>query len=130
MKVKLSTILLLWLALACNRQPAVEPVASPVSVHLSLGNPTNARPDSVDSPNDFLMIKPQYALNYNKIVGPCQLGGLGVDQSRLRHLRPSGRFPSRPIPARRLVPGQNVRLHRFRFRPGPPLPLGRPHFHP
>jgi endonuclease G len=69
MKIKLSTILLLWLALACNRQPAIEPGTSPESVHLSLGNPTNAQPDFLNSPNNFLMVKPQYALSYNKSLG-------------------------------------------------------------
>jgi endonuclease G len=35
------------------------------SVHLALGNPSNADTD----PNNYLMIKPQYALSYNNSKG-------------------------------------------------------------
>lgn len=38
------------------------------SVHLSLGNPSNAKPD-VASANNYLMEKPQYALSYNRAKG-------------------------------------------------------------
>lgn len=41
------------------------PVAS-ASVHLTLGNPSNA---STTDPNNYLMIKPQYALSYNSSKG-------------------------------------------------------------
>ena len=69
MKIKPSIILLLWLSLACHRQQTDQPVPTPESVHLSLGNPTDAQPDSINSSNNFLMMKPQYALSYNKSLG-------------------------------------------------------------
>jgi endonuclease G, mitochondrial len=69
MKIKPSIILLLWLSFACSRQQSVEPVATPESIHLNLGNPTNAQPDSVNFANNYLMVKSQYALSYNKSLG-------------------------------------------------------------
>lgn len=40
--------------------------SKPVSVHLTLGNPSNA---STSDPNNYLMIKKQYALSYNRDKG-------------------------------------------------------------
>ena len=42
------------------------PPSTPSSIHLSLGNPSNA---NANSPNNYLMIKPQYALSYSKDKG-------------------------------------------------------------
>lgn len=42
------------------------PKSSITSVHLALGNPSNANPTD---PNNYLMIKPQYALSYNRDKG-------------------------------------------------------------
>lgn len=62
-------ILLLALTLGCSKSPTVPPPVAPLpvplSVHLSLGNPTEARPD-VTTPDNFLMLKDQYALSYNR----------------------------------------------------------------
>ena len=64
--------LLLLLAVGCCRQPATGPAPAslpvPLSVHLSLGNPTNARTDAA-TPDNYLMVKEQYALSYNKSKG-------------------------------------------------------------
>lgn len=62
--------LLLALTLGCTKNPSVLPVnpAGPTSIHLSLGNPTNARPNEA-TPNNYLMLKDQYALSYNKSKG-------------------------------------------------------------
>lgn len=68
---KNSAYLLLALTLGCTKKPDVQPTAPPVaavSVHLSLGNPTNARIDA-DMPDNYLMLKDQYALSYNKSKG-------------------------------------------------------------
>ena len=43
-------------------------VSPQMSVHLTLGNPTNARPSDTESDN-YLLIKPQYALSYNESKG-------------------------------------------------------------
>jgi endonuclease G, mitochondrial len=53
--------------------PTVSPTTSPSpplnsSVHLKFGNPTNAT-SLVDNPDNYLLIKPQYALSYNKAKG-------------------------------------------------------------
>jgi endonuclease G, mitochondrial len=47
--------------------PAVPPVVSS-SIHLTMGNPSNAVTD-VNSPNNYLLDKPQYAVSYNKSRG-------------------------------------------------------------
>ena len=61
---------LIWLLMAlllagCTR-PLIRPVAR--SVHTSLGNPTAARPDSTEA-NNYLILKRQYALSYNRSLG-------------------------------------------------------------
>ena len=40
----------------------------PVSIHLTLGNPTGAT-DSTSNKDNFLMVKPQYALSFNNTKG-------------------------------------------------------------
>ena len=45
--------------------PAPGPTPS-TSVHLTLGNPSNAVADSVNYTTNYLMTKPQYALSYNR----------------------------------------------------------------
>lgn len=53
---------------AASRSPKLKIRQSPSpikSVHLALGNPSNADTD----PNNYLMIKPQYALSYNSSKG-------------------------------------------------------------
>src|SRR4029079_3745052 len=42
--------------------------APPLSIHLTLGNPSNATADT-SNPTNFLMLKPQYALSYNRDRG-------------------------------------------------------------
>jgi endonuclease G len=50
-----------------NPKLKLRQVPSPVaSVHLALGNPSKA---STTDPNNYLMIKPQYALSYNNSTG-------------------------------------------------------------
>jgi len=68
---KISFCLLLALSLGCSKSQTVQPTLPlpvPVSVHLSLGNPTDARPDAA-TPDNFLMLKDQFALSYNKAKG-------------------------------------------------------------
>lgn len=69
MKKKLYVLLLL-VAAACQRQPTVlpPPLPTPESVHLSLGNPTDAKADT-SRLEDYLMLKDQYALSYNRSKG-------------------------------------------------------------
>lgn len=66
---KQSTTALLLLALllaGCTRNASIRPVAE--SIHTSLGNPTAARPDTADA-NNYLILKKQYALSYNRSLG-------------------------------------------------------------
>lgn len=52
--------LLLLLSFGCTPKT----VTIPTSVHLTLGNPSNATND-ITNENNYLMLKPQYALSYN-----------------------------------------------------------------
>jgi endonuclease G len=52
-------------ALALKRSPAVDPVSS---VHLTMGNPSQATP-SEQNPTNYLMVKRTHALSYNRDRG-------------------------------------------------------------
>ena len=49
-------------------QTSTQLIAPSASVHLALGNPSGATA-SVSNPDNYLMIKPQYALSYNRSKG-------------------------------------------------------------
>lgn len=59
-------LLVVFLLEGCVRRGVVAPVTG--SVHTSLGNPTAARPDTADA-NNYLILKKQYALSYNRSLG-------------------------------------------------------------
>lgn len=48
---------------------AGDPAPYPPSVHLTMGNPSNAVADAVAQPDNYLMMKPTYALSYNRDKG-------------------------------------------------------------
>ncbi|GHB83511.1 DNA/RNA non-specific endonuclease [Persicitalea jodogahamensis] len=54
------------LLVGCARKALVSPVAE--SIHTSLGNPTAARTDTTDADN-YLILKEQFALSYNRSLG-------------------------------------------------------------
>ena len=62
------TLLLLALLLAGCARKTVTPLPVAESVHVSLGNPTSAEPDTTDADN-YLILKKQYALSYNRSLG-------------------------------------------------------------
>lgn len=67
------------------------------SVHLTLGNPTNA---STSDPNNYLMIKPQYALSYNRDQGIPYWVSWQLNQSWLGTVDRSNNFrPDSTLPA-------------------------------
>lgn len=70
MKRFLPLILLLCLAAlpATSTNKALVANQESVSIHLTLGNPSGAVADT-GSPDNFLMVKPQYALSYNNAQG-------------------------------------------------------------
>ncbi|BAZ71238.1 DNA/RNA non-specific endonuclease (plasmid) [Fischerella sp. NIES-4106] len=75
------------------------PTRSPTSVHLLLGNPSGATA-SVDNPDNYLMIKPQYALSYNNSKGTpnwvsWQLNQLWIGAAdRQNNFRPDTSLPT------------------------------------
>lgn len=75
------------------------PTRSPTSVHLLLGNPSGATA-SVDNPDNYLMIKPQYALSYNNSKGTPNWVSWQLNQSwfgtadRQNNFRPDSTLPA------------------------------------
>ena len=59
-KISIFLLLLLFVS-SCKTESTPKP-ANNLSVHLKLGNPTNANTE----PDNYLLIKPQYTLSYNK----------------------------------------------------------------
>ncbi|MEI6945554.1 DNA/RNA non-specific endonuclease [Paraflavisolibacter sp. H34] len=70
------------LVLSCRKQQSGQPPVSPVSVHLTLGNPSEAVADSTIFSN-YLMVKPQYALSYNRERGTPNWVSWRLDPSSL-----------------------------------------------
>ncbi|MHC5833623.1 MAG: DNA/RNA non-specific endonuclease, partial [Nostoc sp.] len=57
------------LFIGCNPTPKVStPVKPSTSVNLLLGNPSGANA-SVTTPDNYLIVRPQYALSYNRSKG-------------------------------------------------------------
>ncbi|WP_373515203.1 DNA/RNA non-specific endonuclease [Persicitalea sp.] len=86
------------LLVGCTKKALIRPVAE--SVHTSLGNPTEARADTADA-NNYLILKKQYALSYNRSLGHANWVSWELDADWL---------------------GETDR--RDDFRPDPDLPMG------
>ena len=83
MKVTLTRIsslaLLTTLAVSCSRVEPVAPTQTPTAAtvsqdatrdsHLTMGNPSGAVTDAINSPNNYLMSKTQFALSYSRDKG-------------------------------------------------------------
>lgn len=75
------------------------PTRSPTSVHLLLGNPSKATA-SVDNPDNYLMIKPQYVISYNNSKGTPNWVSWQLNQSwigtadRQNNFRPDTSLPT------------------------------------
>lgn len=71
---------------------------SVLSVHLLLGNPSQAT-TSIDNPDNYLMIKPQYVLSYNRSKGTANWVSWQLNQSwfgdaeRQDNFRPDNTLP-------------------------------------
>jgi DNA/RNA endonuclease G (NUC1) len=88
---------------------AGQPAPYPPSVHLTMGNPTNAVAD-VNQPNNYLMVKPTYALSYNRDLGRPNWVSWHLDNSWYGNLVRFDTF--RPDPA---VPPDWYRVAAFDF---------------
>ena len=74
-----SAALLLTLAASCSRTDQVAPSQQPTAAtanqdatrdsHLTMGNPSGAVTDAINSPNNYLMSKTQFALSYSRDKG-------------------------------------------------------------
>ncbi len=66
------------------------------SVHLTLGNPSGA---SISNPDNYLMIKPQYALSYNRSKGTANWVSWQLNSSWLGHMDRQNDFrPDETLP--------------------------------
>ncbi|HEY8183272.1 MAG TPA: Ig-like domain-containing protein [Thermoanaerobaculia bacterium] len=88
---------------------AGDPAPYPPSVHLTMGNPTNALAD-VTTPNNYLMEKPTYSLSYNRDMGRPNWVSWHLDSSWYGSLARTDRF--RPDPA---IPPSWYRVQDFDF---------------
>jgi endonuclease G, mitochondrial len=78
--------------------PKIPTTQPSTSIHLLLGNPSNAT-TSVNNPDNYLMIKPQYALSYNNSKGTPNWASWQLNQSwlgiaeRQNNFRPDDTLP-------------------------------------
>jgi endonuclease G len=71
------------------------PAPYPPSVHLTMGNPSDATP-SLSDPNNYLMVKPTYALSYNRDKGIPNWVSWHLDQSWIGSLARVDTFRADP----------------------------------
>lgn len=95
---KLPLIFLLILILTnCSKKPS-PPVKTPPSIHLTYGMPSNANKDNT---NDYLLIKPEFALSYNCLLGTANWVSWKLDTSWLGNIEREDDFrPDSSIPDR------------------------------
>src|SRR5262249_8283637 len=74
---------------------AGNPAPYPPSVHLALGNPSNAAA-SLSEPNNYLMEKPTYTLSYNRDKGIPNWVSWHLDQSWIGTLARNDTFRADP----------------------------------
>ncbi|HEX7140298.1 MAG TPA: DNA/RNA non-specific endonuclease [Vicinamibacterales bacterium] len=86
-----------------------DPAPYPPEVHLTMGNPSNAI-DDVNVPNNYLMMKPTYALSYNRDKGTPNWVSWHLDSSWYGSLARVDTF--RPDPK---VPADWYRVQAFDF---------------
>ncbi len=78
-----------------------------VSAHMVMGNPNNAVA-SVSQPNNYLMVKPQYALSYNNSLGTCNWVSWQLNSSWLGSVKRQDDFRADPdLPAGWKIVNQN-----------------------
>ncbi len=80
-------------------QTSTQLIAPSASIHLTLGNPSDAT-TSVSNPDNYLMVKPQYALSYNRSKGTANWVSWELNSSwlgkmdRQNDFRPDETLPS------------------------------------
>src|SRR2546421_653907 len=78
--------------------PAVMAQGQDGNVHLIMGNPSNAKHDS-NSPDNYLMIKPQFAVSYNDKKGtPNWVSYRLVKSDFGKTVRPKDFYPDPDLP--------------------------------
>lgn len=98
LKAFAATLVLLTCLVGCSQltQPPTTP--RPASIHLILGNPSDATA-SVANPDNYLIVKPQYALSYNNSLGTPNWASWQLNRSwlgsvdRQNNFRPDDTLP-------------------------------------
>jgi endonuclease G, mitochondrial len=89
---------LIGLLIGCSPAPTKSPVKIIPSVHLSLGNPSQAT-TNINNPDNYLMVKPQYVLSYNRSKGTANWVSWQLNKSwfgdapRQDNFRPDNSLP-------------------------------------
>ncbi|MBR8833263.1 MAG: DNA/RNA non-specific endonuclease [Stigonema ocellatum SAG 48.90 = DSM 106950] len=90
-----ATVVVLILLVACSRftqrLPTTQKPARPASVHIMLGNPSDATQSVADADN-YLMLKPQYALSYNRSTGTVNWASWQLNKSWLGSVQRQNNF--------------------------------------
>ena len=95
-------VVLVVVLTTCSSNGTVTPLLATkktnTSIHLALGNPSNAKSSTTNADN-YLMLKPQYALSYNKSKGIPNWVSWQLNQSwlgnapRQNNFRPDDSLP-------------------------------------
>lgn len=100
LRILAATVFVIVLFIGCTVTPKVStPVKPTTSVHLLLGNPSNATA-TVTTPDNYLLVKPQYALSYNNTKGTPNWVSWQLNQSwlgsvdRQNNFRPDDTLPN------------------------------------
>ncbi|WP_375494133.1 DNA/RNA non-specific endonuclease [uncultured Nostoc sp.] len=95
-----ATVFFIALFIGCTPTPKVSiPLKPPISVNLLLGNPSGATA-SVTTPDNYLLVKPQYVVSYNNSKGTPNWVSWQLDKSwlgttdRQNNFRPDDTLPN------------------------------------
>ncbi|MHC5778921.1 DNA/RNA non-specific endonuclease [Nostoc sp.] len=100
LRILAATVFFIALFIGCTPTPKVSlPVKPSTSVNLLLGNPSNAIA-SVTNPDNYLIVRPQYALSYNRSKGIPNWASWQLNKSwlgstdRQNNFRPDDTLPN------------------------------------
>ncbi len=100
LQILAATVFFIALFIGCTPTPKVSiPLKPPISVNLLLGNPSGATA-SVTTPDNYLLVKPQYVVSYNNSKGTPNWVSWQLDKSwlgttdRQNNFRPDDTLPN------------------------------------
>lgn len=100
LRILAATVFFIALFIGCTPTPKVSTPVKPItSVNLLLGNPSNATA-TVTTPDNYLLVKPQYVVSYNNSKGTPNWVSWQLNKSwlgttdRQNNFRPDGTLPT------------------------------------